>query len=463
MPLARALANLDQEEGPLYQALAARLARLIRDGELASGQRLPTHRDLAGQLDIARGTVRRAYDELERRGLVESTVGRGTFVRQSPIEFGPSPADSAKRGVIDLTVNLGSAGAAGTTAAHLRHIADETYAEALEAYIDAARDERLQRAGQRWLAQQGVDVEPASVSLCVGSQHALLIAMLATTRAGDSVAVDALTYPGMRQLAAALDRRLVPVQRDEGGLMPDDLDRVCRRHQPTLLYCMPTLHNPTGTTLSQARRAEIAAVAQRRELWLLEDESLRLLWQGPEPALATLLPERTLYVAGLSKVVVAGPRMAFLSAPAPLRAAVRDALWATVITAPSISAVLASRLVESGDAFEIAAATRRALVARARRVRPTVEQLGATVVDGSPYVWLPLGERDADAVAAEALRRGVSVLTARPFAVSPPEPQALRLTISAPIDDASLDRAFEVLFEIIGGERASDAASLRLL
>ena len=114
MPLARALANLDQEEGPLYQALAARLARLIRDGELASGQRLPTHRDLAGQLDIARGTVRRAYDELERRGLVESTVGRGTFVRQSPIEFGPSPADSAKRGVIDLTVNLGSAGAAGT-------------------------------------------------------------------------------------------------------------------------------------------------------------------------------------------------------------------------------------------------------------------------------------------------------------------------------------------------------------
>ena len=66
-------------------------------------------------------------------------------------------------------------------------------------------------------------------------------------------------------------------------------------------------------------------------------------------------------------------------------------------------------------------------------------------------------------VAAEALRRGVSVLTARPFAVSPPEPQALRLTISAPIDDASLDRAFEVLFEIIGGERASDAASLRLL
>src|ERR1700759_330335 len=67
--------------GPRYLAIAEALSVDVRNGQLAPGDRLPTHRDLAYRLGVTVGTVSRAYAEAERRGLIGGEVGRGTFVR----------------------------------------------------------------------------------------------------------------------------------------------------------------------------------------------------------------------------------------------------------------------------------------------------------------------------------------------------------------------------------------------
>ena len=67
-------------ETPIYDQIRQELAGRIRAGSLPDGTRLPTVRELSEQLHVAEGTVKRAYDELERDGLLIKTPGRGSFV-----------------------------------------------------------------------------------------------------------------------------------------------------------------------------------------------------------------------------------------------------------------------------------------------------------------------------------------------------------------------------------------------
>src|SRR5690349_4737078 len=100
------LPDLATLPGPRYLAIADALAADVREGRLAAGTRLPTHRDLAWHLHVTVGTVSRAYAEAERRGLIAGEVGRGTFVRPPgggpalPLRMRPEPA-----GFIDLGSN----------------------------------------------------------------------------------------------------------------------------------------------------------------------------------------------------------------------------------------------------------------------------------------------------------------------------------------------------------------------
>src|SRR4051794_9233055 len=98
---------LERFPGPRYLAIAEAIAADVREGRLAAGSRLPTHRDLAWDLKVTVGTVTRAYAEAERRGLIAGEIGRGTFVRPAgappgalPIRTGTEPP-----GFVDLNIN----------------------------------------------------------------------------------------------------------------------------------------------------------------------------------------------------------------------------------------------------------------------------------------------------------------------------------------------------------------------
>jgi len=75
------------DELPIYRQIIRQVTDAIAGGSLAAGDRLPSHRDLATQLVIAPLTVKKAYDDLEREGLIETRRGRGTFVSEHPPEL----------------------------------------------------------------------------------------------------------------------------------------------------------------------------------------------------------------------------------------------------------------------------------------------------------------------------------------------------------------------------------------
>lgn len=75
-------------EVPIYQQLVDRIRAGVKKGTLVPGQQLPTVQETARQLGVAKGTIKRAYDELEHQGLVEKIQGRGTFICYQPVNSG---------------------------------------------------------------------------------------------------------------------------------------------------------------------------------------------------------------------------------------------------------------------------------------------------------------------------------------------------------------------------------------
>lgn len=73
---------------PIYKQLVDAICVAIKNGSLTSGQQLPTVQEMTDEVGVARGTVKRAYDELERIGLLEKVQGRGTFVKYQPANSG---------------------------------------------------------------------------------------------------------------------------------------------------------------------------------------------------------------------------------------------------------------------------------------------------------------------------------------------------------------------------------------
>ena len=90
---------------PIYQQLVDRVRTAVKHGTLADGQQLPTVQELAEALGVAKGTIKRAYDELEHSGLVEKIQGRGTFVCYKPVELG-SRKDRAMAAIDQLLDSL---------------------------------------------------------------------------------------------------------------------------------------------------------------------------------------------------------------------------------------------------------------------------------------------------------------------------------------------------------------------
>src|SRR5258708_10938769 len=108
---------------------------------------------------------------------------------------------------------------------------------------------------------------------------------------------------------------------EEHGLIPRTWEEACRSLRPTALYCVPVLHNPTTATMPLERRREIAAIAARYRLPIIEDDTYGLLARQAPPPIASFAPDLTYYIGGPSHVATPLLRVAHLGAPSPAIAA----------------------------------------------------------------------------------------------------------------------------------------------
>ncbi|RJF83280.1 PLP-dependent aminotransferase family protein [Azospirillum cavernae] len=393
-----------------FPEVVERLAREIRDGLLPPGSRMPTHRALAERFGLAPATASRVYEELGKRGLVSGEVGRGTFVRgvaqHSMTDLGGSAVGGADRSAtlsqtIDLSVNYpildGQDALLGDT---LRQLADEKGVSGLLGYQAPAGRPRDRQAAAAWLAACGLVATPDDILVTTGAQHGIAVALMTVCSPGDSVAVESLTYPGVKILAGLLNLHLAPIEMDAQGLVPRHLEEVCRSRRIRAVYCMPTVHNPLGLVMPEERRRQIVAICRKHDVFLLEDDAYAFLQERPPTPLRSLAPERCFNIQSLAKAFAPGLRIGYLVAPTPLMERAESVIRSTTWTASPITAELASRWIHDGWGERLVTEKRQDAAERQTLVSALLPTAAIQSHPTSYHVWLrlPPGVRGDDFV-----------------------------------------------------------------
>jgi DNA-binding transcriptional MocR family regulator len=436
--------RLADTPAPIYSRIAEALERDVRSGVLVGGSRLPTHRELARSLRITPVTVTRAYAEAMRRGLVESTTGRGTFVRTA------NRRESIAFTETDLATNVITVPLPSPSRTLLERMGEELVTSS---YSAGAGSERHRAAGAAWIAATsgrttGHAPDPARVLVTAGTQHALFLAFAATTRPGDAVFTEALTYHGAKSMASLLGVRLVPLPLDRYGIVPDALARACRaRSAPKVLYTMPSLHNPTGLVMPETRRRELAAVAEKHGLTIIEDDVCGFLLEKTPRPIAAFAPDRTIFLTGLGKALAPAMRIGFFTGPDAVVARAQAALATTILFTSPLLAELAATWIEDGTAARITAQKRAEVQLRNRAARRILPHASGDA--RSAHLWVELPKRwSNETFVEEARRRRVRVAGAGSFAVGDKVPRAIRVSIGAPATLAELEHALHAIAAI---------------
>lgn len=419
--------------GPRYGAIVRDLEEAIREGRLAPGDRLPPQRELADALDLSLGTVTRAYEEARERGLVEATVGRGTFVRQG--------ADAGE-GAVGARMHPDLADLSLLTAPILD---GEDWPSQLRSAVSALAERpdladvlgyqrhegatRHRRAGAAWLERTGLQASPGDVLVAGSAQHAAVAALSVLTRPGDTVLAEELTNPGLKDAASWLGLRLHGLPMDVEGLIPDALESVCRSGVGRVLYTMPTYQNPTARTMSEERRRRIAAIAAEHGMAVVEDGVHALLAAEAPAPLAAHLPDHGYFVTSHSKTLAPAVRLGYLRAPGAAHEELRSALRATMWMASPLLAEIATGWIENGTADRLLEGKRAEARARMERARQALDGFDTTAGVSSYHLWLELpGSWRAENFSRAARRRSVAVAPPRGFVAGQvTAPRAVRL------------------------------------
>ncbi len=429
------LPRLEGRRGPKYRVIADAIDEDVQNGALRAGTKLPPHRDLAGHLGVTVTTVTRAYTEAARRGLTSGHVGRGTFIRGAEMD------DARDDSVIDLTINIlmpDREVAVLESRLFQRRVLPWTE---LLGYVRPPGHLRHRQAMAAWLGALGLPARPEHLALTAGAQHAMATSFSAVTRPGDIVLTEELTYSGMKRLAKQLNLKIRGVPMDSEGLRPDALEAACRASRARVLYCMPRLQNPTSAIMSDRRRRQIAAIATKYRLTVIEDDTYGFHVPHTAP-LMPLIPERTIFVTSLSKSLFPGLRLGCVVAQPAVLEKVCEAISATMIMPSPIGADLLCGWLEDGTAARIAEWKRHETTARQAIARRLLDGERLQSNPASPHVWLHLpGRWRSDDFMAAARARGVYVNPSAEFAVVDQHPRAVRLCLGTPRTRAGLEEA----------------------
>ncbi len=434
-----------------YMDIVNNLVDAVEKGSLLPGDRLPPQRSLADKLNIAVGTVTRAYAEAERRGLVMAEVGRGTFIAGMAM---PNPQANDRNGaeLLDFTHNrLPIDGYVGEFCKTLGYIAKRPNVAAMLDYPPNTSDLRFRTIAAHWIRQTGLAASPDQVVVCNGVQHGLSVILGALSNPGDLVVCEELNYPGIRLLEKTYHLRLKGLPIDEHGLLPEALEETCRREKPKFLFCQPTVHNPTAATMPAARRKKIAEIAERYGVMLIEDDIYAFLPAKPTTPISALIPERSFYLTGTSKTIGTGIRVGYIVAPPKtvheLTATVHATTW---IPAPFMTEV-ASMWMTDGTANRIIEEHRRVARQRQKAVRDILGDFHYQSHESAFHIWLTLPKpwRQEEFV-SECLSRNVAINSSESFVIEPGRaPNALRICLGGFRSTGNLERGLEAIREVL--------------
>jgi DNA-binding transcriptional MocR family regulator len=448
--------RFDRSERPHHKHIASLIAQGLASGELQPGDKLPTHRALADELNVTVGTVTRGYAEAEKRGLIVARTGSGTFVRSSETEHDAEfgiPPESEAPGAINFALSYCiPAYREQALAESLQSLAQDPKAlHYAVSYQPEFGLERHRRILTEWFEHWGQKLDPEETLITLGGLHSVHIALQALVRPGGAVASASLTYPGIIAATRQQGLRHCALEMDAEGIRPDSFEALCHQQCPQVLYCTPNQNNPTTACMGYERRQALLHIAARHGVWILEDDIHLVSADERPPNLVEMDPERVLYISGCSKVMAGGLRVGVLRGPASLMGRLGDSLRSHCWMAPPLNAEIACRWISSGRANELMSWQRGEI---GHRQALAANILANYTYQSQPYgfnLWLHLPEpwRPNEFVAA-CEREGVLIRSGEPFAVGrSPVPPAVRLCLSAEAHRETVEKGLRTVESLL--------------
>ena len=442
----------------LYRQLYDHVRNAILSGRLAPGTRLPSTRELASELNIARNTVLNTFEQLYAESYLERRVGDGTYVSHQ------LPDDLLRVNNQQSTqTHRKRANAAGFMAVSVANYSGpprpfRTGTPAFDAfpyklwgrllaqrwsnsagemlqYSDSAGYLPLRKAIAAYISTtRGVRCTPEQLIITSGSQHALEIVIRTVLKTGDKVWIEDPGFLGARASFIAANANLVPVPVDNEGL--NTASGIERCSDPNLIYVTPSHQYPLGSTLSLSRRLALVKLAARCGAWIIEDDyDSEFRYVGrPLAALQGLDTEqRVIYIGTLSKVLFPSIRIGYIVAPPDLFDALLSARCLGGHQSATLDqAVLADFISQGHFARHIRrmrvlyAERQQALVNAAKRELNGLLEIKPSDAGMHLLGWLPEHVDDQQAF-RKATAAGVEVTPLSAYCIEPPKRGALRL------------------------------------
>jgi DNA-binding transcriptional MocR family regulator len=406
------LGQWSSRPGPLYRRLADALRAGIERGEIEVGMRLPPERVLARQLAVSRTTA---------------PPGAAVMMKRDSIVAGLT----ARPGTIDLTC---------ACLPPLPGLVEESVEASAAALREATRDHgysvhglpALRRAIARHLERRGLPTVESQVLVTSGAQQAIALVGSLCLRRNDTALVESPTFLGALDALGTSGAALVPLPVGPDGVRLEVVREAVRQRPARLLYLTPTFHNPTGGTLPEGARREIARLASDAHLPLVEDESLVdiALEETPPASIAALAPKApVMSIGSLSKLCWGGLRIGWIRAPEPVLLRLAGLKVASDLGSAMLSQLVAVHLLERADEVR---RLRRAQIteqrdALARELSRRLPEWSWMLPAGGLSMWVRLPHGDASEFAQVALRHGVSLLAGPSVSPDGGHPQHLRL------------------------------------
>lgn len=439
-------------KSPIYLSLAELLERDIISGRLAPNTKLPPQRELADFLDINLSTITRTFKLCENKGLLYAVVGRGTFV--SPNAALPGTNNSGTESFIQLGPIRPYYQFNSVIADTAKAILQGPNSEKLFEFDSTLGTSRQKQVAGQWLSHFQVIADPKNILLTSGTQNGLVITLLALFHSGDKIATDTYTYYNFIRLAKQLNIQLVPIAADENGMLPDALEKQRKIVNIKGIYLMSSCANPTGISMPLERRREIATVISRSDMILIEDDTYGFTIGHKTSPIATIIPNHTVYLHGMSKSLAAGLRIAYLVFPNHLRHDFLNTANNINLKIPLLNAEIATELIDSGKAAEII--QKKCLLSQERnKVFKTYFPEHTSNNPYSFFQWLPLPKGcNGYNFEVQAKNHGTRVLCSDRFAVgSAPGPSTIRIATCSPATTDDLNKGLQIIQKLIKDNR----------
>lgn len=425
---------------PLYQEVADKLARLIDEGVLRPGERLPSLRRISLQHTVSLTTAVQAYIQLEDRGLVEARPKSGFFVRVRSRPLAEPKASKPPRAVTAVTVGalhsrlfesvmqpqvvpLGGAVPSADLlptvklnrllAARSRSAGKRGVAYDMPPGAEALRRQIVKRA-----MDAGATLLPDEIITTCGATEALLLCLRAVTTPGSVVAVESPTYFGILHALEELRVKVIEIpMHPRDGMDLDALERIAATRPLAACLAVPTFSNPLGALMPEANKRRLVQILAAREIPLIEDDVFGELHFGPQrPRVAKAYDERGLVMlcSSFSKSLAPGYRVGWV-APGRYYDRVKALKLTTTLATATLPELAVADFLATGGYDHYLRSVRASYAANLKRVSEAIARAfpsgtKMTQPQGGFLLWIELPKGvDAVELHERALAKNISI------------------------------------------------------